>query len=133
MWDVLDIHHRHGVKLNPLYLRGHERVGCFPCIFSTKEDLRLIAELAPWRVEELRQLEAELTELRAARNAEEPGRYRHGRARFFQKQAGRPDAIEEIATWARTERGGRQLPLVQPPPSGGCFRWGMCEPPAGAP
>jgi hypothetical protein len=31
--------------------------------------------------------------------------------------------------WSRTERGGRQLPLLAPPPEGGCFRWGMCEAP----
>lgn len=32
--DVLSIHHRHGVEINPLYKRGHSRVGCYPCIME---------------------------------------------------------------------------------------------------
>jgi 3'-phosphoadenosine 5'-phosphosulfate sulfotransferase (PAPS reductase)/FAD synthetase len=35
--DVLEIHHRHGVEVNPLYKRGHNRVGCFPCIYAGKD------------------------------------------------------------------------------------------------
>jgi hypothetical protein len=31
---------------------------------------------------------------------------------------------------SRTSHGGRQLPLIAPPPEGGCFRWGMCEAPS---
>lgn len=44
--EVLAIHHRHGVPVNPLYRRGHDRVGCFPCIYSRKDEIRLIAA---WR------------------------------------------------------------------------------------
>src|SRR6185369_7258153 len=35
--DVLAIHHRHGIPVNPLYQNGHNRVGCYPCIFSQKD------------------------------------------------------------------------------------------------
>lgn len=127
--DVLAIHHRHGVPVNPLYFRGHNRVGCYPCIFSQKEEIRLIAKEAPERIDEIRAFEQEIDELRAARNVEKPGRYKPSDATFFMSiDRTTTNYIDKVVEWARTDRGGRQLPLVQPPPSGGCFRWGLCEP-----
>lgn len=128
--DVLTIHNRHGVKVNPLYQRGHNRVGCYPCTFATKEEIALIAEHAPWRIDEIRQLEAEMRHLRARRNEEQPGRYKHvDNAQFFQTRS-RSVGIDEVVAWARTDHGGRQLPLFAPPPRGGCMRWGICDLPA---
>ncbi len=121
--DVLTIHNRHGVKVNPLYQRGHNRVGCYPCI-------ALIAEHAPWRIDEIRQLEAEMTTLRAERNEERPGRYVHDEASFFQTQRQGFTGIDAVVAWARTDHGGRQLPLFAPAPRGGCMRWGICDLPA---
>ncbi len=133
--DVLAIHHRHGVEVNPLYLRGHNRVGCYPCVMASKEDVRLVAEHSPDRIDLIRSLETEATEERARRNAATPGRYGHPKATFFMKVTGRSDpnagavGIDEVAAWARTDRGGRQLPMFPPVPDGGCFRWGLCEAP----
>lgn len=131
--DVLRIHARHAVPVNPLYQLGADRVGCFPCIFASKNELRLLAERAPDRVEEIAALEEELTALRRVRNEEQPGRYTTDRASFFQ---GRRDGVLGIApsvcdvvTWARTDRGGRQLPLFEAGAQGGCLRWGLCEQP----
>jgi 3'-phosphoadenosine 5'-phosphosulfate sulfotransferase (PAPS reductase)/FAD synthetase len=130
--DVLAIHHRHGIPVNPLYQRGHDRVGCYPCIHARKEEIKLIADHAPERIAELGELEAEATAERARRNEEEPGRYAHPVATFFQTRE-RTNAgampIAEVVRWARTDYGGRQLPLLLEPPAGGCFRWGLCEPP----
>lgn len=125
--DVIEIHRRHNVPMNPLYHQGHERVGCYPCIFSRKEEIRLLPE---WRVAEIDAMEAAATEERARRNEEKPGRYSHPHATFFQTRT--PDrtmGIRDIVTWAKTERGGKQLPLLQPLPQGGCMRWGTCEAP----
>ncbi len=133
--DVLAIHHRHDVPVNPLYQRGHDRVGCYPCVMASKEDVRLVADHAPERIAELRELEAAVTAERIRRNEETPGRYSHPEASFFLKAANRdtPGApimkIDEVIAWARTERGGRQLPMFPPVPDGGCFRWGLCEAP----
>jgi 3'-phosphoadenosine 5'-phosphosulfate sulfotransferase (PAPS reductase)/FAD synthetase len=128
--DVLAIHHRHGVKVNPLYKLGHGRVGCYPCIFANKEQVRLLAEHAPWRVDEIRQLEDEVVAIRQERNRQTPGRYEDVRGSFFQSTARNGfTPIEEVVLWARTDRGGRQLPLLPPAPTEGCARWGMCEPP----
>lgn len=125
--DVIAIHRRHNVPMNPLYHAGFDRVGCFPCIFSRKEEIRLLPE---WRVADIEALEAEATAERARRNAETPGRYAHDDATFFQTRTpGRTMGIRDVVTWARTERGGKQLPLLEPVPQGGCMRWGTCEAP----
>lgn len=134
--DVLAIHHRHGVPVNPLYQRGHDRVGCYPCVMANKEDVRLVADHAPERIAEIRALEQEVTAERRRRNEQTPGRYSYPDASFFLKAVNRsvPGApvmtIDEVVTWSRTERGGRQLPMFPPVPDGGCFRWGLCEAPA---
>lgn len=125
--DVIAIHRRHNVPMNPLYHGGAERVGCYPCIFSRKEEIRQLPE---WRIAEIEALECETTTERARRNAETPGRYAHDRSTFFQTRTpGQTMGIREIHAWSRTERGGRQLPLLQPVPQGGCMRWGTCEAP----
>ncbi len=133
--DVIDIHKRHGVPMNPLYHLGFDRVGCFPCIFARKEEIRRLDEVAPERVKEIALLEEETTALRASRNAADPGRYKHLRGSFFQTRDRANDGampIREVVAWSKTERGGRQFPILQPLPSGGCMRWGTCEaPPAG--
>jgi 3'-phosphoadenosine 5'-phosphosulfate sulfotransferase (PAPS reductase)/FAD synthetase len=126
--DVLAIHRRHDLPVNPLYQAGHDRVGCFPCLFSVKEEIRLIAEHAPARIDEIRELETWSTEERARRNAVEPGRYQHPHATFFQARHGvQPMGIDDVVAWSRTDHGGRQLPLLASPPRGGCLRWGLCE------
>jgi 3'-phosphoadenosine 5'-phosphosulfate sulfotransferase (PAPS reductase)/FAD synthetase len=125
--DVIAIHNRHGVPMNPLYHQGFDRVGCFPCIFENKEGIRLIAELYPERIDEIREYEAEITRIRAARNAEKPGRYSHEEAPYFQTIRQGFSGIDKVVEWAKTEHGGKQMPLFRPAPKGGCMRWGLCE------
>lgn len=130
--DVLLMHRRHDVPVNPLYQVGYSRVGCFPCIMSGREDLRVLADHAPERIDLIEQLEHEMTVQRAEKNAEQPGRYAHPEATFFQTRYadGPPMRIREQIAWAQADRGGRQLPMFKEPPDGGCFRWGLCEAPA---
>ena len=132
--DVLAAHSRHGIPVNPLYQRGHNRVGCYPCIYASKEEIALIAEHAPARIEEIAEMERECTDLRVERNAEHvptekrPKRYAHAEATFFQTRHGvGPMNIESVVAWSRTTHGGRQLPLLAEPPRGGCMRWGLCD------
>lgn len=130
--DVIDIHHRHGVPLNPLYLAGHDRVGCYPCIFARKDEIRLTAEHDPRRIDEIYALEEEVTAERARRNAEQPGRYAYPMATFFQtrnRKHGGAMGIRDVVAWSQTDHGGKQLPLLQSVPQGGCMRWGTCEAP----
>lgn len=138
--DVIGAHHRAGLPMHPHYLRGHSRVGCWPCIYSSKSEIALWAEHDPEGVKALAELELEAERERARRNAETPGRYSHETASFFQarevtklpdgKRVYLPVHVEQVVEWARTDRGGKQMPLIREQPAGGCFRWGMCEPPA---
>lgn len=128
--DVLEIHHRHRLLMNPLYSHGYDRVGCYPCIFATKAEIARVAADMPERIDRIEALEAEFTDLRAERNLAEPGRYKHTTATFFQSRdtkTMRPMGIRELADWALTDRGGKQRVLFEPVPRGGCMRWGLCE------
>ena len=41
--EVFETLRQRGEKVNPLYTRGHKRVGCYPCILAGKRDYRLAA------------------------------------------------------------------------------------------
>lgn len=55
--DVLAIHSKHGVPMNPLYSIGAQRVGCWPCIMSRKQEIRTIALKFPERIDQIRKAE----------------------------------------------------------------------------
>ena len=57
--DVKAIHAKYGIPLNPLYDIGAQRVGCWPCIMSRKEEIRTIALKFPERIDEIRKAERE--------------------------------------------------------------------------
>lgn len=128
--DVLRLHNRHAVKVNPLYLLGFNRVGCKICIYESKEGIALNARLFPEVIDEIRELEVEALALRHARNLEQPGRYKHvDDASYFQTQRKGFTGIDAVVAWARTDHGGRQWPLLVEAPRGGCMRWGICDMP----
>lgn len=58
--DVINYIQENGLKPNPLYYKGFKRVGCFPCIMSTKSEIEAFRLSAPERLEWLIKLEAEL-------------------------------------------------------------------------
>ncbi|NDB96078.1 MAG: hypothetical protein EBZ78_07975 [Verrucomicrobia bacterium] len=128
--DVIAIHQRHGLRPCPLYLRGASRVGCWPCIMANKGELALLAK-DDRRVQAIRALEALVGDMAEARASN-----RHGRPAMFQASAPvkTPEGpaypcipIDDALTWARTERGGRQLRLGDWGREDGCVRWGMCD------
>lgn len=55
--DVLIIHAKHKIPLNPLYSLGAKRVGCFPCINSSKPEIRALITHHPERIDEIREWE----------------------------------------------------------------------------
>lgn len=55
--DTIAMHHRHHTKPNPLYLLGAERVGCFPCVFGKKSELRIVSVVEPNRIPLIRDTE----------------------------------------------------------------------------
>lgn len=129
--DVIDIHARHDVRPCSLYLEGSTRVGCWPCIQSNKTALSLLAQ-DPRRVEAIRRLEVLVGQMKEAKTADaggEMGNSPHLFQRLWNKTDGQPCVpIDDVLTWASTERGGRQVSLdVSWGRESGCVRWGMCE------
>lgn len=62
-WDVnqvFNIHHKYSIKVNPLYKKGSLRVGCYPCIMSSKSELNAMARHKPERYEEIAEIEIKL-------------------------------------------------------------------------
>jgi 3'-phosphoadenosine 5'-phosphosulfate sulfotransferase (PAPS reductase)/FAD synthetase len=133
--DVIDIHARHDVLPNPLYLKGASRVGCWPCIYARKAEVKLLADLDPDRIDLIRDLESEITEAADARAAAKGETNKHPRTWFMghgpADLGGRANAmpIDDVVSWARTGKGGRQFQLIEAPPEQGCMRWGLCEHP----
>lgn len=129
--DVIDIPHRHGLAPNPLYLQGAQRVGCWPCIFSRKSELRLVANLSPDRIDAIRDLEGEVQEAAAERYAKRGETFESLGYRLptmFHDKGRRmtPISIDDVIAWSRTAHGGKQQLLFETEPAG-CLRWGMCD------
>lgn len=121
--DVIDIHARHNLPPNPLYLGTARRVGCYPCIFASKDE---IAALPEARVQQIAAVERELTDDAIARGVERPGRsFFHMRGDPVTGASGFVP-IERVREWAKTDRGGTQLRLLETADPG-CMRWGLCD------
>lgn len=116
--QVIAEHHAAGIPLNPLYQLGAERVGCWPCIYGGKTEIRLVADHDPERIERIAAIERDIGQTMFA---EEPRRV------AGQRQPLRRLPIADAVTWSRTSHGGRELTLFAPP--SGCARWGLCEHP----
>lgn len=135
--DVVDIHKRHSVPPNPLYLTGASRVGCWPCIYARKSEIRNIADIDPGRIDLLEALEETLTEIvqekQRARGVPESIRaWFHDRMPVRDPETGirhgKPWPIRKVIEWAKTTRGGRQFEMFAPPArEWGCMRWGVCD------
>ncbi len=116
--DVVREHHENNIPLNPLYKLGAERVGCWPCIKSGKREIRLVSEVDPGRIEDIRKLEEATGTTMFCLEQSTAG----GAPRKLL-----PTPIDEMVKWSKTERGGKKLALFPDPT--GCARWGICEPP----
>jgi len=122
--DVIDAHHEAGLEPNRLYLRGHSRVGCWPCIYARKGE---IARLSEKRIAFIERLEAVIAELFAVRSDRTGGAYSNPAWFQAMDEQNRPARvpIREMVDWSKTERGGRTYSLFAP--ADGCMKWGFCE------
>lgn len=129
--DVLAIHAKYGVPMNPLYAAGAKRVGCFPCIMSNKAEVRNIALNFPERIAEIR--EAELSFARAfgrppsffARD-KVPERFR---TMPYQTESGETMmvcSIDDAVRWSMTGKGAKGSYEDDPPEPISCSS-GFCE------
>lgn len=107
--QVIEMHRRHALPPNPLYLRGARRVGCFPCIYAQKLDVALLAAEDPDRAATVRSLEAALSaqaRVNAYRAGSDPLEQRHQRTFFGPGEKGRgwdDYGIDAHLRWATTD------------------------------
>lgn len=138
--DVIAIHARHGLAPNPLYLRNASRVGCWPCIFSSKSEIRAVADHDPVRVDVIRRLEEMVAELYQRPESERalnehgdpylpPTWFQHNSERTPEMaDTGYAWPIDRVIEWSRTKRGGKQIELFAAADrDAGCMRWGLCD------
>jgi 3'-phosphoadenosine 5'-phosphosulfate sulfotransferase (PAPS reductase)/FAD synthetase len=118
--DVLMIHARYRVPLNPLYAIGARRVGCFPCIHSSKSEIRGMITHKPERIAQIRDWELEVGELSARRSAtffppnKVPESFRSKEALNKKGQLKRFCTIDDVVRWAQTGwRAQGQAPDVE--------------------
>ena len=105
----------HSEQINPLYAMGFNRVGCAPCINSSREDILMWLIKRPEMIEKVRRLEAET-----------------GRTFFSPMVPGRAmNDIDTVLNWALTiKRGGSEhqpaFPIFMERPA--CeSKYGLCE------
>ncbi len=132
--QVVEIHARHGLRPNPLYLEGASRVGCWPCIFARKSEVRFIAENDPGRIDLIRHLELEIYWLARERYAKRGETFEslgYSPPTFFRHSAANGAElwpIDKAVEWSKTSRGGRQYELFAGGDAeAGCMRWGLCD------
>lgn len=101
-----------GQQINPLYSLGFNRVGCAPCINSSRSDVRNWAKRFPEMIDKVRTWEK-----------------RSMRTFFAPMVPGRPiNWIDEVVEWANCERGGKQYSLDVYMPAPMCESiYGLCE------
>jgi len=131
-WNaVFWMHERHGIKPNPLYSQGANRVGCWPCIHSRKSELAAIARTDPDAIKRLMEWESLVGEAskRGAATFFGPDTTPEGAAMARKGISGvdggpQYPRADQVFEWAQTDRGGRQFPLFEP----GCAsEYGLCE------
>jgi 3'-phosphoadenosine 5'-phosphosulfate sulfotransferase (PAPS reductase)/FAD synthetase len=96
--------------INPLYLMGFNRVGCAPCINSSKQDIANWNERRPEMLDKIRQMEKATGRTYFAPCV--PGKY--------------TNTMDEVLAWAKTDHGGKQfkLPVEREPCES---KYGLCE------
>lgn len=106
----------HGEQINELYRLGFNRIGCAPCVNSSKEDILNWANRAPEMIDKVRKWEQRI-----------------GRTFFGPIMPGgagnkrRYGYIDEVVEWARTTHGGRQLSILADIVEPCSSKYGLCE------
>ena len=101
----------HGEEVNPLYKLGFNRVGCAPCVNSSKADILNWSLRRPEMIDKIRRFEQ-----------------RTGYTFFVPvRRDGVLNRIDEVLAWARTERGGKkELPPIMFERQACESKYGLC-------
>lgn len=106
--DVLTLHAKHKIPLNALYSAGAQRVGCFPCIFSSKREIRAMAYYFPERVNAIREMESQMINERGDQTFFQankiPTRFRTGRYKAEDGRIVKVCRIDDVVSWSMTSK-----------------------------
>ncbi len=121
--DVFEAHRLYGVEPNPLYKQGQTRVGCMPCINTSKLELREIARRYPEHIERIAAWEHLVSQV--CRQLSPVSFFHLG----TQGHSGQASTIWSVVEWSRTTRGGRQFDLLADldEPTACSSAFGLCE------
>lgn len=129
--QVFDIHRAHGVAWNPLYEMGFKRVGCWPCINTSKGQLRESFKRDPELLQRLRQMEERVRETSKHGGAslfpndKTPRRFHDGEFVNAKGETVTFASIDGIHAWAME---GEDDPALFDNEPIGCFsQYGICE------
>jgi 3'-phosphoadenosine 5'-phosphosulfate sulfotransferase (PAPS reductase)/FAD synthetase len=131
--DVIAIHKRHNIPPNFLYTKGVKRVGCWPCIFARKDEIRLVSEMSPEKISLIREIEGKVEKLARDRYAAKGETFESlgylPPTFFSRKVKGKTvfSPIDEVVEWSKTSRGGVQYELFWSPDRSSCMKWGLCD------
>lgn len=122
--QVIALHREEAMPPNPLYIKGASRVGCFPCIYARKHEIRHMSYTEPEQIRRLADLEGRLNAYRVECGKEPV-------ATFFKsrREDKEPMFIKDIVEWSRHDRKAGYLDDVEDIEEEGCMRWGLCERP----
>jgi len=124
-----------GVPRNPLYDMGARRVGCFPCINSSKREIRAIAHYRPERIDFIESKEGYFSDnsnmfssMFARKTV--PERWRTKEITTADGEKMNVATIRDIVAWSKTAWGARQYELfhrLDDDDTLSCDMRGMCE------
>lgn len=110
--DVLAIHDKYNIPLNPLYSKGALRVGCWPCINASKPEIRALAQNSPERIDYIRDWELSLENERGYQSFfahnKVPPRFRSEWYTNSAGRRGRVATIDDVVRWSQTGRRAKQ-------------------------
>jgi 3'-phosphoadenosine 5'-phosphosulfate sulfotransferase (PAPS reductase)/FAD synthetase len=102
---------QHNEPINRLYTLGFNRVGCAPCINSTKGDILAWSQRFPEMIDKVRAWEQAV-----------------GKTFFGPIRKGQLNWIDDVVAWAQTHHGGKEISLLSLMGRPACeSRYGLCE------
>lgn len=58
--ETIDYIYQNGLKPNPLYFMGSKRVGCYPCVMTNQEEIKMIWKFSPEYIQRVSEAEIRL-------------------------------------------------------------------------
>lgn len=122
--DCFDAMAARGIRPNPLYTMGMKRVGCMPCVNSSKDDLLEISKRFPEHIDRIAEWENMVGE--AGKRGEKHSSFIPAPDNARGDRQGRN--IRDIVKWSQTDRTGqRDLLRATLMPAACSSSYGLCE------